>query len=63
MMFGVVVIKQFVAVSLTGLIILIVSGAIIYILECLILAYFKDELLLEIISIARKTVLRKLVRH
>lgn len=39
MMFGVVVIKQFVAVSLTGLIILIVSGAIIYILECLILAY------------------------
>ena len=63
MMLGVVVIKQFVAVSLTGLIILIVSGAIIYILECLTLAYFKDELLLEIISIARKTILRKLVRH
>lgn len=53
MMLGVIAIKQFVAVSLTGLIVLMVSGAIIYMFECLILAYFKDDLLLEIISVIK----------
>lgn len=63
MMLGVVIVKQYVTVSLAGLFALIVTGAVIYAVECVILAYFKDDLLLEIMTIARKTIKHKLLRH
>lgn len=61
MMVIILVVKKSVTISIRGLIILVIIGALVYIVECIIMMLMKDRLLLEIEGILRK-IIRRIMR-